>query len=285
MMRLNKFILAALTVSLSSAALAQPLQLKTHLAAANNFGITSTLIEGEKEAILINAQFTRSEALRVAADIIESGKTLKTIFISYGDPDYYFGLQVLKQYFPQVEIIATPETVKHIADTQALKLRYWGEKYGNNAPTATIVPQSFSGKTLSLEGKSIEIKGQDERTFLWIPELKAVVGGNLVSSGIHVWTADTPTAQDRQKVQQGLAQIQALNPKIVIPAHMAADAATGMQAVNFSQSYLKHYEQAVKHSKNAAQLVQKMQAQYPQFKQTATLELGAKVVKGEMQWP
>lgn len=284
-MTVKKLMLAGLALGLTSAAMAQPLVLKTHLAAANNFGITSTLIEGEKDAILVNAQFTRSEALRVAADILESGKTLKTIFISYGDPDYYFGLQVLKQYFPDAQIIATPATVKHIADTQALKLRYWGEKYGHNAPSATIVPQSFSGTELKLDGKSIEIKGQDERTFLWIPELKAVVGGNLVSSGIHVWTADTPTAQDRQKVQHGLAQIQALKPKIVIPAHMAADAATGMQAVNFTQSYLKHYEVAAKQSQNAAQLVQKMQAQYPQFKQTATLELGAKVVKGEMQWP
>jgi glyoxylase-like metal-dependent hydrolase (beta-lactamase superfamily II) len=284
-MKLHHLIVAGLSLGLHAAAMAQPLLLKTHLAAANNFGITSTLIEGEKEAILVNAQFTRSEALRVAADILDSGKHLTTIFISYGDPDYYFGLQVLKQYFPAAQIIATPETVKHIQDTQALKLKYWGQLYGNNAPTATIVPQRFSGKSLSLDGKTIEIMGQGERTFLWIPELKAVVGGNLVSSGIHVWTADTPTAQERQKLQQGLAQISALQPKIVIPAHMAAGAATGMAAVNFTQSYLKHYERAVNASHNAAQLSQAMQQRYPAFKATATLDLGAKVVKGEMQWP
>lgn len=70
------------------------------------------------------AQFSKSEALRIAADILDSGKTLKTIFVSYGDPDFYFGLDVFKQYFPNVQIIATPETVKHIQDTQALKVAY-----------------------------------------------------------------------------------------------------------------------------------------------------------------
>lgn len=271
--------------ALSSLATAQPLSLKTHLAAPQNFGVTSTLIEGEKEVILINAQFSRSEALRVAADILDSGKQLKTIFISYGDPDYYFGLQTFKQIFPDVKVIATPATVKHIQDTQALKLAYWGPKYGANAPTETYLPQAVTSKHLTLEGQEIEIKGEDERTFLWIPSIKAVVGGNLVSSGIHVWTADTPKTADRQKVIQGLNEIKALQPKQVIPAHMVANAATGVQAVDFTQNYLKQYEQAVSTSKNAEQLIQKMKKLHPNFQDTSTLELGAKVVKGEIPWP
>ena len=51
--------------------------------------MTSTLIEGDKEVLLVNAQFSKSEALRIAADILDRGKTLKTIFVSYGDPDFY----------------------------------------------------------------------------------------------------------------------------------------------------------------------------------------------------
>ncbi|MCG2921972.1 MBL fold metallo-hydrolase, partial [Escherichia coli] len=79
-------------------AFAQTVTIKSFVAQPEHFGVTSTLIENDKEVMLVNAQFSKSEALRLAAEILDSGKTLNTIFISYGDPDYYFGLDVLKQY-------------------------------------------------------------------------------------------------------------------------------------------------------------------------------------------
>ena len=170
--------------------------------------------------------FSKSEALRIAADILDSGKTLKTIFVSYGDPDFYFGLDVFKQYFPNVQIIATPETVKHIQDTQALKVAYWGPKM-----------------------------------------------------------ADTPTTKDRNEVVQALESIKSLKPNVVVPAHMKEGAAEGLDAVNFSIDYLKQYEKAAKVTKTSTALIQMMQKEYPTLSESSSLEFGAKVVKGEMQWP
>ncbi len=284
-MKTKAYILALSTFAATSAAVAQDLKIQNFLAQPDHFGVTSTLIEGEKDVLLVNAQFSKSEALRIAADILDSGKTLKTIFVSYGDPDFYFGLDVFKQYFPNVQIIATPETVKHIQDTQALKVAYWGPKMGANAPGKIIVPQAYTAKTLKLENENIEIKGKKELTYLWIPSAKAVVGGIPVSSGIHLWTADTLTVKDRAEVVQALESIKALNPKVVVPAHMQAGAAEGLDAVNFSIDYLKQYEKAVKSTKNSAELVKMMQKQYPALGESGSLELGAKVVKGEMKWP
>lgn len=275
----------ATALTMASSAFAQDLKIQSFLAKPEHFGVTSTLIEGDKEVLLVNAQFSKSEALRIAADILDSGKTLKTIFVSYGDPDYYFGLDVFKQYFPNVKIIATPETVKHIQDTQALKVKYWGPQMGANAPSQIIVPQAYTAKTLKLENESIEIKGKKELTYLWIPSSKAVVGGIPVSSGIHLWMADTPKVKDRNEVIQTLENIKALQPQTVVPAHMVEGAPQGLDAVNFSIDYLKSYEKAVKVSKNASELSELMQKQYPTLKSVDSLELGAKVVKGEMQWP
>lgn len=281
----STILFAIATTWVSTPSFAAPLQIKTFLAQPQHFGVTSTLIEGDNEVMLVNAQFSKSEALRVAAEILDSGKTLNTIFISYGDPDFYFGLDVFKHYFPNVKIIATPETIKHIQNTQALKVKYWSPQMGANAPTQMIVPQVYTAKTLTFENKKIDIKGKKELTYLWIPSAKAVVGGIPVSSGIHLWTADTPTVKDRAEVVQALESIKALNPKIVIPAHMAPHAPEGLAAVNFSLDYLHHYEKAVKTSLTAQQLSRTMQQTYPELEEIDTLELGAKVVKGEMTWP
>lgn len=284
-MNVKPYALAFTVLAASSTSFAQELKIQNFLAKPEHFGVTSTLIEGDKEVLLVNAQFSKSEALRIAADILDSGKSLKTIFVSYGDPDFYFGLDVFKQYFPNVQIIATPETVKHIQDTQALKVAYWGPKMGANAPSKIIVPQAYTAKTLKLENENIEIKGNKELTYLWIPSAKAVVGGIPVSSGIHLWMADTPTTKDRHEVIQTLENIKSLNPKVVVPAHMKSGAAEGMDAVNFSIDYLKQYEKAVKVTNDSTTLIQKMQTQYPSLTETSSLELGAKVVKGEMKWP
>ncbi len=100
--------------------------------------------------------------------------------------------------------------------------------------------------------------------------------------------ADTPKTKDRMEVIQSLESIKALQPKIVVPAHMVEGAPQGLDAVNFSINYLNSYEKATKATKatkNATELSKLMQKQYPTLQSVDSLELGAKVVKGEMQWP
>lgn len=267
---------------------AAPLTIENYVANDKGFSVSSTLISGKKEAILVNGLFNQSDALRVAANILDSGKTLTTIFVSYGDPDYYFGLQSLHQIFPNAKIIATPVTVKHIQETKKLKLDYWGSKMGNNAPKNILVPTPTQDKVFTLDGEQIELKGEGKLTYLWIPANKAVLGGNVVTAGYHVWTADDPTSTQRAAIEKALKEIKALKPELVIPAHMVKDGATDVSSVDFTLNYLEKYDQVAKQSKNSAEIIQKMKNLYPQLNGETSLdslEMGAKVVKGEMKWP
>lgn len=279
------FFALSTLIFITPSAIAQNLKLKTYIATPAHFGVTSTLIEGNKDIILVNAQFSKSEALRIVADILDSGKTLKTIFISYGDPDFYFALDVFKTYFPQVKIIATPETVKHIESTYQLKKNYWVPQMGVNAPSEIIIPEVYTRKTLQLEKANLEIKGKNELTYLWIPQLKAVVGGIAVTSGSHLWMADTPTVRSREEIKQTLNDIKKLKPHIVVPAHTTLNAPQNLAAVNFSLNYIDQYEKAVRQSQNSGELIRIMKQKYPKLGGVSSLELGAKVVKGEISWP
>ena len=261
------------------------LKVQPYTASPEGFGVTSTLITGEKEAILVNGLFNKSDALRVAADVLDSGKTLTTIFVSYGDPDYYFGLDELHRLFPKAKIIATPYTVNHIKQTQALKKAYWSPKMGANAPASIIVPQVFNGKSLTVDGESIDIKGKDKLTYLWIPSSKTVLGGIPVTSGEHLWTADDAKPAQREALKATLNDMLALQPQLVVPAHMVKGAPMTTEAIQFSINYLDQYEKVNQQSKNAAQLVEGMKKAYPDLPGDSSLELGAKVVKGEMKWP
>src|SRR5258706_1327712 len=69
------------------------LTLNVYYAAETSFGVTSVIVSGKKDAVLIDAQFTLTDAENVAQEIKKSGKNLIAIFISHGDPDFYFGLE------------------------------------------------------------------------------------------------------------------------------------------------------------------------------------------------
>jgi glyoxylase-like metal-dependent hydrolase (beta-lactamase superfamily II) len=62
------------------------------------------MISGEKDMLLIDPQFSLSEAHRLAAEILESKKNLAVIYVTHPHPDHLFGLAVLKQAFPQPKI-------------------------------------------------------------------------------------------------------------------------------------------------------------------------------------
>lgn len=280
---------AGLTIAGSAAAAPQPLQLEVYNPGANGmFPVSSELVTGSTEAIVIDAQFDRANAAQLLKKIQDSGKKLTTIYISHGDPDYYFGLEVLKEAYPDAKVLAPAPVIAHIKATMQDKLAFWGPKLGVSAPRQLIVPEPLEGSTLTLEGRKLEVIGLDgaspDRSFVWIPSLKAVVGGVLVAGNEHVWTADTQTLASRQQWIKMLDKIAALHPKVVVPGHFSTGAPQDIESVRFTKNYLKTYEAETAKAKDSAALIEAMKKHYPNLEGVSSLELGAKVSKGEMKW-
>ncbi|CAI0699632.1 MBL fold metallo-hydrolase [Serratia ficaria] len=254
------------------------------------FPVSSEIISGKHEVALIDAQFQRNDAEELVKKIRATGKKLTTVYISHSDPDFYFGLDVIKAAFPDAKIIASPGTIKDINATKDGKVAYWGPILKNNAPTAVVVPQPLQGDSFSIDGQKVEVKGltgpTPDRTFVWIPSLKAVVGGVAVAGdNIHPWVADNQTAESRLHWQQTLASIQALKPQVVVPGHFLPGAAQTLESVSFTQQYLTALEGELPKAKDSAALIAAMKKHYPNLKDESSLELSAKVLKGEMKWP
>ncbi|HGN0869013.1 TPA: MBL fold metallo-hydrolase [Providencia alcalifaciens] len=253
------------------------------------FPVSSEIISGDKEVVLIDAQFQNNDAQQLVDKIKKLDKKLTTIYISHSDPDYYFGLETLTKAFPDAKVVATQQTVDAINATKDGKLAYWGGVLKNEAPSKVVVPEVIKTNHFTVDGETLEIKGLDgaspDRSYVWVPSLKAVVGGVVVSDNIHVWVADTQTKQSRQDWQQTLESIKALKPSVVVPGHFTGKSKMDLASVTFTQKYLTDFEKANSQSKDSAELIKKMETLYPNLDDKSSLELGAKVVKGEMQWP
>ncbi len=280
---------ASLAVTFTAAQAAQPLTVKVYNADGHSFNVNSTLIYGEKEAMVIDAGFTRADALRIAANVLDSGKQLTTIYVSQADPDYYFGVETLKQVFPQADVVTTPAVLDKLTAKMAGKVAYWGPLMGANAPRKPIAPRALVGNTLKLDGQTIEIRGTQgllaHRPYVWIPSIKAIAGNIGVFGDMHVWTADTQTPAERAAWIAQLDEMAALKPELVVPGHMNANAKLDASAITFTKDYLQAFEKNLAASKNSSELINAMKQAYPQVTDGAmSLEIGAKVNKGEMKW-
>jgi glyoxylase-like metal-dependent hydrolase (beta-lactamase superfamily II) len=286
-------LFASLTLGVvanGAAAQASPpaLSLQVYNADAGSFHVNAVLVSGVTDAVLIDTGFTQADAHRIAAMVLDSRKKLTTIYISQADPDFYFGAGVLKKLFPDATLIATAPTVKKIQATLPTKLQVWGPRLGANAPTEVPVPEVMSGTTIKLEGQTLEIRGVDDslphRSYVWIPSLKAIVGGVNVFAGLHAWTADTQTAQERGDRSSKLGAMAALQPATVVPGHMLPAQKQDASQIAYTQAYLARFESELAKAPNSVALIEAMKSAYPASGLMVALEIGAKVNKGEMKW-
>ena len=281
-------LVATLASGLVTPVQAAPLQMKVYTADAGSFNVNSTLIYGDKEALLIDAGFSRADALRIAANVLDSGRQLKTILVSQADPDYYFGVETLKEIFPQAEVLATPAVLAKIKAKVSAKVAFWGPKMGANAPHVPVLPKAISSNSLSVDGANIEIRGQQgvlaHRPWVWIPSLQAIAGNIAVFGQLHVWTADTQTHAERSAWLAQLDEMAALQPRVVVPGHMQPGTALDMGNLSYTKAWLQSFEKNLAESKNSGELIARMRQTWPDAPPGLALEIGAKVNKGEMAW-
>jgi glyoxylase-like metal-dependent hydrolase (beta-lactamase superfamily II) len=241
--------------------------------------VNSTLVAGDKEAILIDAQFDLADAHRLVAMILESKKQLTWVYVTHFHPDHYFGLAAIQQAFPKAKLVALPAAAAEIKKTWQAKLQQWAPLYGELVPARPILPVALPGTTLTLEGQTLELHGgaqgdSADNSYVWIPSIKTVVAGDIIYRGVHAWTAETNPAQ-RAAWRKTLDQLAALKPVTVIAGHKdpkLKDDAAGIEA---TRSYLEAFDAAVASSKTSAEVQRKIKAKYPEAQLDIILQIGA----------
>jgi glyoxylase-like metal-dependent hydrolase (beta-lactamase superfamily II) len=271
----------ALGVLVAGAALAraEPLTLDTFVGGADSFHVTSTLILGSKDAILVDAQLTRAEAHRLVARILESKRALKVIYITHAHPDHVLGLEVLTAAFPRAQVLATPRVITELRAIAKAKVKQWKPVYGANLADRAVFPSPYTRDSLELEGQRIALipmlPGESRAaTIVHIPSLQAVIAGDVVYSGIHPWLAEADAGR-RQSWLRNLETIKALSPAIVVAGHRLPDRKDLPTAVDFTAGYVRDFDAAAAQAKSAEELTKIVGATYKDLQLPIILTLAA----------
>ena len=240
------------------------------------FNSNSTLVYGERDAILVDASQLLSDTHRMIADIIPMRKNLTHIYVSHFHPDHHFGLLVLQHAFPNAKIVALPSVVKDIVVTSSDKVELWAiDRFGpDDIPHRTTIPMPLNEPRLLLEGEELVFSDDWEgdsanNSAVWIPSIKVVCATDIAFHDCHLWPIESTVAR-RVKWRASLDKLREFDARIVIPGHcddekirimeevQSNGARSYDECIDWSRTYLDNYEEVYSTARTGAAMVSAM---------------------------
>ena len=247
----------------------------------DQFWTNSIIIEGVHEVMLVDAHLTKTSAENVLQKIEETKKPLSIIYITHEHADHFLGLEVFKEAYPRVRIIANSAVVDRINKVYQEKIDKWKKILGPGATSHVVAISKFDADFIRFESSKIEvlknIQGDtDENTMLWIPGQRILITGDVLFNNMHVYTAETDS-KARGKWLNSLNKIRALKPSVVIPGHSKVGASLDAStAVDFTENYLLVFEEELNKAKDPDGLINAMKERFPSADFLLALDRGAK---------
>jgi glyoxylase-like metal-dependent hydrolase (beta-lactamase superfamily II) len=253
------------------------------------FEVASIIIMGKSQAVLVDAQWTRSNAYRVAAEILETGKNLETIYVTHAHPDHYFGIGHIAEVFPQARVTALPVVAQLINRQFFGKLEHWEKIIGSaNVCRKEVSIEPLLGTYIELEGKRIEIIPQvmgdmKYNTVVWIPSIKTLYGSDVLFNQAHPFTCEL-TKEERLQWIQAIDHLKNMGADIIIPGHQKPGMPFDSSSFDFTRDYLIATDNTLSKTTDVAGFYYAMVQQFPDANLFISNEMNSNVFKGGRNW-
>lgn len=240
---------------------------------------TSTLISGERDAILVDALLTTREGERLADWVRDSGKHPQAIFVTHGHFDHFFGAGPVLDAFPGAELVACDQRIVDQARTQIAPaaMAHWNSWFAGQFSPSPALPALASSPDFDLNGHPVlcrTIGGADGAltSIAHVPDLGVICSGDIAYNNIHMWLWNS-TPESRQAWLASLDAVAALKPSTVITGHKDPGAPddNAARVLDQSRRYLEDFEQTVARSSTPREVIDGMLAKYPSYGNRYTL--------------
>src|SRR6478672_1264935 len=230
---------------------------------------SSTLIHGERDAVLVDTFLTTEQSQTLANWVVASGKNLTAIYVTHAHGDHFFGLAPLLERFPHARAVATPEVVKAMQEQLSPESvdKFWRTLFPGQIPDRLLAAEPLEDRELELEGhKLVAINaGRTDTahsTCLHVPSIGLIVGGDAVYNGIHPYLRETDR-QSRPEWISTLDKLEDLKPLAVIAGHKIPENDDDPRIIGETRQYLRDFNRLNAATTTAPQLYNAMLEIYP----------------------
>ena len=233
--------------------------------------ISSTLISGERDAVLVDTPITVEQARALTNWIVASGKNLTTIYATHGHGDHFFGTTTVLERFPNARFVARPDVIKVMgqqASPESLAT-YWNPRFPGQISSHLAIAEELTGNVINLEGHdlvSVPLGFTDTAgtTCLHVPSIGLVVAGDAAYNSDHLHLSES----DQQKRQEWIAaldKMESLKPRAVIAGHKRVGNDDSPRIIGETRKYIRDFERLAVRTTTARELYDEMLKLYPDW--------------------
>ena len=234
--------------------------------------ISSTLISGERDAVLVDTPITVEQARALVNWLVARGKNLTTIYATHGHGDHFFGTSTVLERFPGARFVARPEVItimRQQASPESLET-FWNPRFPGQIASQLAIAEELTGNVINLEGHdlvSVPLGFTDtaSTTCLHVPSIGLIVAGDAAYNGDHLHLSESPDAQKRQEWIAALDSMESLKPRAVIAGHKRVGNDDSPRIIEETRKYIRAFERLVMQTTTARELYDEMLRLYPDW--------------------
>jgi len=247
--------------------------------------ISSTLILGKRDAVLVDTAITIDQNQKLVDWIAARGKNLTAIYATHGHGDHFFGVNTIQKKFPKARFMATREVIAVMQKQASAPVvnGYWKPRFPGQIDSTLVVADELKGGVMELEGEQLVSvplghTDTDNTTCLHVRSIGLVVAGDSAYNDVHLHLGES-NAETRKAWIAALDTIESLKPTAVVAGHKRAGAVDTPNIVEETRKYIRDFDRIAANTQTASELYNQMLAIYPERVNPAVLWLSARAIK------
>jgi glyoxylase-like metal-dependent hydrolase (beta-lactamase superfamily II) len=247
--------------------------------------ISSTLILGKRDAVLVDTAITIDQNQKIVDWIADSGKNLTTIYATHGHGDHFFGVNTIQKKFPKARFMATREVIAVMQKQASAPVvnGYWKPRFPGQIDSTLVVADELKGGVMELEGEQLVSvplghTDTDNTTCLHASSIGLVVAGDSAYNDVHLHLGES-NAETRKAWIAALDTIESLKPTAIVAGHKRAGAVDTPNIIEETRKYIRDFDRIAANTQTASELYNQMLAIYPERLNPAVLWLSARAIK------
>jgi glyoxylase-like metal-dependent hydrolase (beta-lactamase superfamily II) len=247
--------------------------------------ISSTLISGERDAVLVDAFVTAAQTRPLVDWVEASGKKLTMIYATHGHGDHFFGATTVLERFPHARFVATPDAIKVMRQQASPRslASFWSARFPGQTYDHPVIADELAGSLIRLEGHDLVVvplghTDTDNTTCLHVPSIGLVVAGDAVYNAVHLHLAES-NPQGRREWITALDTIESLHPRAVIAGHKRPENDDSPKTIEETRQYIRDFDRLGSATTTPRELYDKMLELYPDRLSRGALWSSARAAK------
>ena len=246
---------------------------------------SSTLIWGERDAVLVDTFTTVDQNEGLIEWIRAHNRELTAVYLTHGHGDHAFGVGQLRSAFPDARFLATEGTIAELRiQTEPAYLDgFWGKLFPGQIPSVEF-PDLLDSDHFDLEGHELRVieaghTDTEGSTSLWVPDLGLIVGGDVVYNATYPYLIET-TRETRPNWIDALERLKELHPTFVVSGHKQPQNADSPADIDATIQYLRDVDELAEASVDALDFYRQLLVKQPGRTNVGSAWGTAKLIKG-----